>query len=116
MYLTIWLVLVALGTLTTVVAFWGPDPPTTVYAALANLGLWALVSFGVTRLEVLAPGTGTPVYFASGAVSLLAGGHAVLSSLVPLFVGLYEWYTDEETGSETDTRTDMQQLEERLDA
>lgn len=112
MYETYWLVLVAVGLLTTIVAVWGPDPYVTIYAGLFSIGIWIAVGNGATNLVAVSGGVEAGPY-GSRAVQVLAFGNA-LAMVIPLFVGLYEWAADDDDQDASLSAAGQQEIEDAL--
>lgn len=98
MYELFWKALFLAGLFATVVAYWGPDPIATIASALANLGIWTVLAYGSTNLLVI--DGGEQIVVGSTVLPYLLGIWAFLS-VVPLFVGIMEWYEDETDSNDT---------------
>lgn len=99
MYELFWKLFFGAGILTTIIAFWGPEPLEMVVSGLLNLFIWIVLGNGATDLTVINQGQ---VIVAPGslAVAILCWLLA-LSSLVPIFLGIYEWWTESEGADQT---------------
>lgn len=91
MYVAHWQLLFVAGIITSATAIRGPDIVLTVYASLANLGVWSVLAFGAVA-TVAADGT----QHTSLAVAFICLAHGILSSLVSLYVGLAEWWASDD--------------------
>ena len=105
MYDIVLILLWLTGLVTTAVAIWGPDPEVTVFAAVANIAIWAVIAFGVDAVQTAQGAT-----FAHPGVSILAFGNSAFSA-IPLLVGIMEWYEDS-SGQDAGTQAAQETLAE----